>query len=537
MGGSLVKTYTECNIRFARAPTRRSQGIPMLYDVVIAGAGPVGLSLSCELALAGCSVLVLEQSGAADSPLKRLPFGLRGLNAPTLEALDRRGLLDAVAATQVLKPDKGAPPPGTAHWLAQPRALGGHFAGIPFALDDVDRTRWNWRLPTPVGTQMAVELQALETVLAERAIALGVHIERGRAVQAVRAGATEVEIDTVDGAVRGRWLVGCDGGRSTVRKQCGFSFIGTDPEFTGHSLLVDLEDPGALTPGRQYTAQGMCNFNPPGVLALADFDGGAGHRKPLALDQAQSLLRRVSARDVTLTALHLHSTWTDGARQASAYRNGRVLLAGDAAHVHSPLGGQGLNLGIGDAMNLGWKLASVIRGDAGVALLDSYHAERHPMGAKVLDWSRAQVALMRPGAGSRALAAVMADLADTRDGATYLAERVWGVSQQLDLGDGHPLVGRSVPDFLLADGRRMGELLRTGQWVLLVLDENCASRDLADRWRQPFTRVVSTVDDALGLGAVLVRPDGIVAWACDAGGEVAGLHQALQRGFGLPEAG
>lgn len=321
-----------------------------------------------------------------------------------------------------------------------------------------------------------------------------------------------------------------------MRKQCGFSFIGTDPEFTGHSLQVDLEDPGVLTPGRQYTAQGMCNFNPPGVLALADFDGGAGHRKPLALDEAQSLLRRVSARDVTITALHLHSTWTDGARQASAYRNGRVLLAGDAAHVHSPLGGQGLNLGIGDAMNLGWKLASVIRGDADVALLDSYHAERHPIGANVLDWSRAQVALMRPGAGSRALAAVMADLAGTRDGATYLAERVWGVSQQLDLGDGHPLAGRSVPDFLLADGRRMGEVLRTGQGVLLVLDENGASYNPVDRWRQPFTRIASAVDDALGLGAVLVRPDGIVAWACDAGGDQAGLRQALQRGFGLPEA-
>lgn len=508
----------------------------MLYDVVIAGAGPVGLFLSCELAQAGCSVLVLEQARFAGSPLKRLPFGLRGLNAPTLEALDRRGLLDAVAATQVLKPEKGAPPPGTAHWLAQPRALGGHFAGIPFVLDDVDRTRWTWRLPSPVGSQMAVELQALETVLAERATTLGVRIERGRAVQAVRAGATEVEIETADGAVRGRWLVGCDGGRSTVRKQCGFSFIGTDPEFTGHSLQVDLDDPGVLTPGRQYTAQGMCNFNPPGVLALADFDGGAGHRKPLTLDGAQSLLRRVSARDVTITALHLHSTWTDGARQASAYRNGRVLLAGDAAHVHSPLGGQGLNLGIGDAMNLGWKLASVIRGDAGVALLDSYHAERHPIGANVLDWSRAQVALMRPGAGSRALAAVMADLAGTRDGATYLAERVWGVSQQLDLGDGHPLAGRSVPDFLLADGRRMGEVLRTGQGVLLVLDENGASYNPVDRWRQPFTRIASAVDDALGLGAVLVRPDGIVAWACDAGGDQAGLRQALQRGFGLPEA-
>ncbi len=159
----------------------------MLYDVVIAGAGPVGLFLSCELAQAGCSVLLLEQAESPDSALKRLPFGLRGLNAPTLEALDRRGLLDAVAARQVLKPDKGAPPPGTAHWLAQPRPLGGHFAGIPFALDDVDSGRWRDRLPTPVPTQMAVELQSLEAVLAERAVSLGVQIERGCTVQAVHA--------------------------------------------------------------------------------------------------------------------------------------------------------------------------------------------------------------------------------------------------------------------------------------------------------------------------------------------------------------
>lgn len=302
----------------------------MLYDVVIAGAGPVGLFLSCELAGAGCSVLVLEAAGSPESPLKRLPFGLRGLNAPTLEALDRRGLLEAVAATQVLKPDKGAPPPGTAHWLAQPRALGGHFAGIPFALDNVDRGHWPYQLATPVGTQMAVELHALEAVLSARATALGVRIERGRALQGMRAGDDAVVVETNEGAVRGRWLVGCDGGRSTVRKHGGFNFAGTDPEFTGHSLLVELEDPSMLTPGRQYTAHGMCNFNAPGVLALADFDGGVGHRTALDRDAAQALLRRVSGRDATITTLHLHSTWTDGARQATTYRNGRVLLAGDA---------------------------------------------------------------------------------------------------------------------------------------------------------------------------------------------------------------
>ncbi|MDV9041301.1 FAD-dependent monooxygenase [Stenotrophomonas sp. RAC2] len=505
----------------------------MVYDVVIAGAGPVGLFLSCELALAGCSVAVLEQAAVPESPLKRLPFGLRGLNAPTLEALDRRGLLDAVAASQVLKPDKGAPPPGTAHWLAQPRPLGGHFAGIPFALDNVDIERWRWRLPTPVGMQMAIELQALEAVLAERASGLGVRIDRGCAVQAVTAEEAQVAVQTGRGRVCGRWLVGCDGARSTVRKQSGFSFADTEPEFTGHSLRVELADPSVLTPGRQYTAHGMCNFNPPDVLALADFDGGAGHRTVLDQDAAQALLRRVSGRDATITALHLATTWTDAARQATAYRNGRVLLAGDAAHMHSPLGGQGLNLGIGDAMNLGWKLAAVVRGDADEALLDSYQAERHPIGARVLDWSRAQVALMRPGPGARALATVMADLADTRDGATYLAERVWGVAQQLDLGDGQPLVGRSVPDVLLADGRRLGEVLRAGQGALLVFEAGAPLLQAVECWPQCPPCITSEQEGVPGLGAVLVRPDGIVAWACDAGGDQAGLPQALQRWFGM----
>lgn len=499
----------------------------MRYDVVIAGAGPVGLLLACELCQAGSAVLVLEQAASPDSPLKRLPFGLRGLNAPTLEALDRRGLLDAVAAGQVLKPEKGPPPPGTAHWLSQPRKLGGHFAGIPFALDNVDSGRWPWRLPSPVGTQMAVELQALEAVLAERAQALGAVILRGAGVQSVQMGADEVQIEAGGQTFRGRWLVGCDGGRSTVRKQCGFSFAGTDPEFTGHSLSVELEDPTALSPGRHTTAQGMCNFNPPGTIALADFDGGAGHRQPLDRESAQALLRRISGREATITALHLATTWTDGARQATAYRRGRVLLAGDAAHVHSPLGGQGLNLGLGDAMNLGWKLAAVVRGEAADALLDTYQAERHPIGARVLEWSRAQVALMRPSAGSRALAAIVADLAETRDGATYLAERVWGVGQQLDLGHTHPLVGRSTPDFLLVDGRRMGELLRAGRAVLLVFDAAASLYEAVDVERARLLSIAQPAVDSLGLSALLVRPDGIVAWASD-GADAAGLARAVQ---------
>ena len=185
--------------------------------------------------------------------------------------------------------------------------------------------------------------------------------------------------------------------------------------------------------------------------------------QPITLEHVQAVLRRISGADVTVTALQLATTWTDRAYQATAYRKGRVLLAGDAAHIHSPLGGQGLNLGLGDAMNLGWKLAATIRGDAPAGLLDSYSSERHPVGAQVLDWSRAQVALMRPSRSSRALEAIIRDLIDTRDGATYFAERVWGVSLRYDLGGSHPLVGRSAPDFELADGTKLGELLRHGK--------------------------------------------------------------------------
>ncbi|WP_313141366.1 FAD-dependent monooxygenase [Stenotrophomonas sp.] len=503
----------------------------MQYDVVIAGAGPVGLFLAAELAQGGAQVLVLEQAAVADTPLKRLPFGLRGLNAPTLEALDRRGLLQAVAATQVRMPAKGAPPPGTAHWLAQARPLGGHFAGIPFALDRVDSGRWPYRLPGPAATQMPVELAALEAVLAERAQSLGVRIMRSTAVEDIQPQADHVRVDAGGQRFTGRWLVGCDGGRSTVRKRAGVTFVGTEAEFTGHSLSVTLEDPSLLTPGRQYTDHGMCNFNPPGTLALADFDGGAGHRQPLDRDTAEALLRRVSGRDVRVRELHLATTWTDAARQAERYRHGRVLLAGDAAHVHSPLGGQGLNLGLGDAMNLGWKLAAVLRGEAGEALLDSYHAERHPVGAQVLDWSRAQVALMRPGAGSRALAAVMADLLDTTGGATYMAERVWGVSQQLPLGGAHALVGRSAPDFVSADGLRMGELLRAGRGVYWVFDAASPLCGVLDAWQPQVQCITGPPTDGMGLAALLVRPDGIVAWAADTGEAAGDVREAASRWF------
>jgi hypothetical protein len=227
------------------------------------------------------------------------------------------------------------------------------------------------------------------------------------------------------------------------------------------------------------------------------------------------VLRRVSGTDVTISELHAATTWTDRARQATTYRNGRVLLAGDAAHIHAPLGGQGLNLGLGDAMNLGWKLAATIHDNAPEGLLDSYHTERHPVGVQVLDWSRAQVAIMKPDPASRALNAIVRDLIATRDGATYIAGRVWGVSTHYDLGGDHPLVGHSVPNFELEDGTRVNELLRDGQGMLLDFDGTASLQPWTSDYGDRIKYVSGRATDQLGVRAVFIRPDGIVAWASD----------------------
>ncbi|WP_165190461.1 FAD-dependent monooxygenase [Caulobacter soli] len=499
-----------------------------MHDVVIAGAGPVGLFLACELRLAGVSVLVLERAEDPGSPLKRLPFGMRGLSAPTLAALYHRGLLDEVAAPRGVEDG-----PAAAHWRQQPRRPAGHFAGIQFFHDDIDTAKWRYRLPSPAGTSVMVEMQHLETVLAARAEALGVEIRRGLGVQGLDQADDGVTVRAGGQAFHARWLVGCDGGRSTVRKAAGFDFAGTDPEFTGYSVEVAMADPDALRPGRHYTPTGMYTYARPGTIGMVEFDGGAFHRvQPITLDHVQAVLRRVSGVEVVVTALTQATTWTDRAFQATAYRKGRVLLAGDAAHVHSPLGGQGLNLGLGDAMNLGWKLAATIKGDAPVGLLDTYFDERHPVGAQVLDWSRAQVALMRPSPSSRALEAVIRDLIDTRDGATYFAERVWGVSLRYDLGDDHPLVGRGAPDFELVDGTRLGDLLRDGKGLLLDFDADRPLQPLAGRWGDRLAYVAGDAKDRLGLSAVLARPDGVVAWAGETAPDLESAAEAVSRWWG-----
>jgi 2-polyprenyl-6-methoxyphenol hydroxylase-like FAD-dependent oxidoreductase len=458
---------------------------------------------------------------------------MRGLSAPTIEAFYRRGLLDEIATPPPIKDGSGSSAATAAHWMQQPRRAGGHFAGIQFYHDNIDTSKWRYRLPSPAGTSIAVEMEHIESTLAARTSAMGVEIRRGVGVDDLEQSANDVTVRAGGEIFRGRWLVGCDGGRSTVRKAGGFEFVGTDPEFTGYSVEVEMADADKLKAGRHYTPTGMYTYQKPGTIAMVDFDGGVFHRtQPITLDHVQAVLRHVSNTDVTVTRLLLATTWTDRAYHATAYRKGRVLLAGDAAHIHSPLGGQGLNLGLGDAMNLGWKLAATLRDNAPVGLLDSYTSERHPVGAQVLDWSRAQVALMRPSRSTRALEAIVRDLMDTRDGATYFAERVWGVSLRYDLGNAHPLVGRSAPDFELLDGTKLGELLRNGRGLFLDFDLRAPFRALASGWKDRITYVASDAKDRLGLSAVLVRPDGVVAWASEGDSDPEEAARAALRWFG-----
>jgi 2-polyprenyl-6-methoxyphenol hydroxylase-like FAD-dependent oxidoreductase len=494
-----------------------------MKDVIISGAGPVGLFLACELALAKCSVLILEKAADTQSPLKKLPFGIRGLSAPTIEALDRRGLLKELEIHKHLKSPHQ-------HAKQETRRQVGHFAGIPFHDEDIDTAQWKYRLPG-LGNSLISEMEELETVLYRRAEALGVEITRGVAVTGFYQDDDSVTVQSGDRSFQCKWLVGCDGSRSVVRKLGGFEFAGTEPEFTGYTAQMDIADPEKLRPGRNMTPSGMYLQSQPGYIIIQDFDGGAFHdgAKPLTLDHIQKVLRRISNTDVTLDALHLATTWTDRARQATAYRNGRVLLAGDAAHIHAPLGGQGLNLGLGDAMNLGWKLAATIQNKAPEGLLDSYFTERHPIGAQVLDWSRAQVAIMRPDPETRALNAIFRDLMNTRDGATYFAGRVWGIFTHYDLGESHPLAGRSVPNFQFEDGTSIGEHMHDGRGILLDFDEHASLKTWTTQYGDKLRYISAHPQNPLGLTALLIRPDGIVAWACDSAPDDSELQKAAAR--------
>ncbi|NGO71660.1 FAD-dependent oxidoreductase [Streptomyces boncukensis] len=506
-----------------------------MHDVVVAGAGPVGLFLASELALSGCSVLVLERDQEPTPPLKALPLGLRGLNAGSAETFYRRGLLEATAKASGVDVEKVGAAPAAVEAPA-PRELS-HFAGMTLDAADIDTAALPFRLPGPAMEGFMTSLEAVAAVLSERASALGVEIVRGVPVTAVSQEDEGVVATAGGQQYRARWLVGCDGGRSAVRELAGFDFTGTEPLFTGYVAQVAFADPEQLPLGFNLTPNGMYLRTPlEGHLGMMDFDGGTFDRsQPLTRDHLQTVLRRISGTDVTLDEVRLASSFTDRAMQTTTYRKDRVLLAGDAAHIHSPLGGQGLNLGIGDAMNLGWKLAATVHGRAPEGLLDSYTSERHPVGAAVLDWSRAQVATMKPGPDAPALRRLVRDLMSTPDGATHVYRRTSGLFHHYDLGSEHPLVGRSAPDFRFDDGTRLGDLMHQGQGVALDFTADGALRGAAGGWAGRLRYASGSVRDGLGLAAVLVRPDGVVAWASDTPDRDA-FEQAAAQWFATPES-
>ncbi|ATL46068.1 FAD-dependent oxidoreductase [Chitinophaga caeni] len=500
------------------------------FDVIISGAGPVGLFLACELALAKCTVLVLEKESTPGSVLKKFPFGTRGLNAPSIEALYRRNLLDELEVPKRMKQ------PHQNHKNTQdiqPKHQVGHFAGIPFYSEDIDHAHWTNRLPTATAPQLLSEMAELESVLSRRATELGAVIKYGTPVMNFHQTRDDVIVYSDSQAFKARWLVGCDGSKSIVRKLGGFEFVGTEPEFTGYSATVEIRDPEKLAPGRNVTSTGMYLLSQKDYIIIQDFDGGKFHGagQAVTLEHLQEVLRRISGTDVTLTKLMVATTWTDRARQASRYRNGRVILAGDAAHIHSPLGGQGLNLGLGDAMNLGWKLAATIHHTTTEHLLDSYESERHPIGEKVLDWSRAQVAIMKPEPSSKALNSIFRDLLNTRDGATYFAGRVWGVSTGYDLGVEHPLVGQSVPNFEFEDGTTIGHYMHDGKGLLLDFLQDSSLENLAAGYKNQLNYLHGKVKVQLGISAALVRPDGVVVWVDKGAFDISELGREMGRWY------
>jgi hypothetical protein len=350
-----------------------------------------------------------------------------------------------------------------------------------------------------------------------------------------------VTVELADGSrIRTDWLVGCDGGRGIVRTLAEFDFPGTEPTITGHQAIVDIEGADKLPLGWNRMLKGMLVYGPvPGRILTVENDGPPIDRDaPITVEELETSLRTVSGiDDLRITGVRSATRFTDHARQGTEYRRGRVLLAGDAAHVHSPFGGQGLNLGVGDAFNLGWKLAATIKGWAPADLLDTYTTERHPVGAWVLDWNRAQVALMRPDAQTGALRGVVGDLMRTGDGSGYFIKKLAGLWINYDFGDDHPLVGRRTPDLVFDDGSRLGEYCLDGRPVLLDLGEGRLA-EVAAGWEERINVLVKTCATHPELAGLLVRPDGYVAWAAAATAKQVrdqGLSEALTRWFGVRE--
>ncbi len=498
--------------------------------VAVVGGGPVGLMLACEVALHDVPVVVLERLPAIEWRPKA-----EGITGRAVDIMDRRGLMLGVAETPIT--------PLTAEQQARVEAgerrpdslLPKEFPGA--------RHFASMFLLRPESPDLLVPQQLLEEDLARRAAELGVEVRRGHTVTGFVQADDRVRLDVEgpDGPyhLETEWLAGCDGGRSLIRKLSGIAFPGTDGITTGYRAFAEIDDPEFHLPGWFRKDRGLFVYEegPPRFITL-EFDGPPVNRDaPITVEEFQGALRRLTGTQVTVTEVKKITRFTDNARQAATYRSGRVLLVGDAAHVHSHWSGPGLRLGLGDAVNVGWKLAAVARGRCPDSLLDTYTAERHPIGAQTLEIQRASIALMRPGPHVDALRRLLRELLLRDEANRQLTALVDDLHIAYDMGDPSltgPLVGRFSPDLRLhrADGTvRLAELQRTGRALLLDLGADPELRATAEPWADQVDVVTATCPEAPA-EALLIRPDGFVAWSTPAG--PGSLRRALTRWFGPP---
>lgn len=481
-----------------------------MVDVIIAGGGPTGMMLAGELALAGIDVAIAERRPTPELAGSRAG----GFHSRTIEILDQRGIAD--------------------RFLAEGKPVQAAF----FGTTKLDVSDFPSRHPYTLGLWQ----NHIERILAGWIGELGVPVHRGREVTGFDQDAGGVEVHLSAGKMmRALYLVGADGGRSAVRKAAGIGFPGWDA--TRSSLIAEVEVTGETPAGMRIDEVGVHGLSlmedgrTTRVVVTEKHIGPA--TEPTLADLSRAL------KDIYSTDFGVHSpTWisrfTDATRQAEAYRSGRVLLAGDAAHIHSPSGGQGIGLGIQDAVNLGWKLAQVVKGTAPGSLLETYHAERHPAGARALKHTMAQAVMQRADPRVGALADTVAGLLDIDEARKRLGGLISGLDIRYDFGEGHPLLGRRMPDLdvvTAAGPLRVFTLLHHARAVLLNLGAP-GSPDPGP-WAERVQAVDATYDGGWQLpvigavsapAAVLIRPDGYVAWTGD--GTRTGLEQALARWFG-----
>ncbi|WP_068923624.1 rifampin monooxygenase [Planobispora rosea] len=484
-----------------RSPVSGADRAPLVSDVIIAGCGPTGAMLAAELRLHDVRVLVLEKETEPASFVR-----IVGLHIRSLELMAMRGLLERVVR------------------YGRRRPAGGLFAAIP--------------KPVPKGLDSAyayllgIPQPVIERLLEEHAIERGAQVRRGCAVVGFKQDEEGVTVELADGEqLRSRYLVGCDGGRSTVRKLLGVGFPG-EPSRT-ETLMGEME---VGVPQEEIAAKmtEIGQIHQPfwlrpfggGIYSVVVPAAGVGDRgKPPTLEDFRQRLRAVAGTDFGVHSPRWLSRFGDATRLAERYRVGRVLLAGDAAHIHPPIGGQGLNLGVQDAFNLGWKLAAQIRGWAPETLLDTYQAERHPVAGDVLDNTRAQTELLSAGPGPQAVRRLLTELMDFDEVNRYLIEKITAIGVRYDFGEGPDLLGRRLRDIDVEQGHLYG-LLHRGRGLLL----DRTGRLTAGAWSDRVDYLADPTAE-LDVPCVLLRPDGHVAWIGD---DQQDLDGHLSRWFGEP---